>query len=430
MKNVSVKKIVGCAVLAALLAATVAGVILGLFGRTTEYADIHTETGDVRTPLTRQVAFIPNTFQQNWREALRPDANLGGGYAYTLSLQDAAAAQSDAKVLRARAEMTSGSAAAKAENGKITVTVPDTTYNSSLASVLTPQGSYDFVLFTNQGGMGDPVLDSRHVKQAYYSVNGSNVQIQVQFNSEGEKAYNELRTQNSGAYLYLRLDGQPAAYGALSALNKGIMTLTTTDSGTAVITVACMRSGALSGPAVLEGSAAAPASAGGTVNTLIIACAALLVVICGCLLYVGRAGALAGVWGVIVWVVVFFLIAALIAVGANWFMSSLSMTCLVLCLCAFLFGLILLYGVMGAQIKRGRGALAAYGEACRANIKPLGILYGTLLLIGLILMIAFQKGMYGVLGRMVAVSALVSFAVQFVFLRVVLTCWAYLTGKK
>ena len=44
MKNVSVKKIVGGAVLVALLAATVAGVILGLFGRTTAYADIHTET--------------------------------------------------------------------------------------------------------------------------------------------------------------------------------------------------------------------------------------------------------------------------------------------------------------------------------------------------------------------------------------------------
>ena len=75
------------------------------------------------------------------------------------------------------------------------------------------------MLYTNQDGMGDPVLDSRHVKQAYYSVNGSNVQIQVQFNGEGEKAYNELRTQNPGAYLYLRLDGQPAAYGALSALS-------------------------------------------------------------------------------------------------------------------------------------------------------------------------------------------------------------------
>ena len=114
MKNVSVKKIVGCAVLAALLAATVAGVVLGLFGRTTEYADIHTENGDVRTPLTRQVAFIPNTFQRNWQEALRPDASLAGGYAYTLSPENADAAAADMKVLRARAEMTSGSAAAKA----------------------------------------------------------------------------------------------------------------------------------------------------------------------------------------------------------------------------------------------------------------------------------------------------------------------------
>ena len=429
MKNDSVKKIVSGAVLVALLAATVAGVVLGLFGRTTEYADIHTENGDVRTPLTRQVAFIPNTFQRNWQEALRPDASLAGGYAYTLSPENADAAAADMKVLRARAEMISGSAAAKAEDGKIIVTVPDTAYNSSLASVLTPQGSFDFVLYTNQDGMGDPVLDSRHVKQAYYSVSGSSVQLQVQFNGDGQKAYNDLRANSAGAYLYLRLDGQPVAYGALSALNNGIMTLTASDSGSAVITVSCMRSGALSGPATLVSAEAASAS-GSTVNVLIIASAALLAVICGCLLAVGRASALAGVWGVIVWVVVFFLIAALIAVGANWFMSSLSMACLVLCLCAFLFGLILLYGVMGVQIKHGRGALAAYGEACRANIKPLGILYGALLAIGLILMIAFQKGMYGVLGRMVSVSALVSFAVLFVFLRVVLTCWAYLTGKK
>ena len=85
MKNDSVKKIVSLVVLIVLCAATVAGAYLGLFGRNVSYVDVPGENGNETLALERQVAFIPNTFNQTWREAIRPDASLNGGYGYTLT---------------------------------------------------------------------------------------------------------------------------------------------------------------------------------------------------------------------------------------------------------------------------------------------------------------------------------------------------------
>ena len=147
------------------------------------------------------------------------------------------------------------------------------------------------------------------------------------------------------------------------------------------------------------------------------------------LMLIGRAGGLAGVWAAVGWVILFCLLTALIAVDGNWIMTSLSMTCLVICFFLFLYGLVTLYGEMGKQIKAGRGVKAAYADACRSKIKFLAILYGVVLLIGLVLMVAFKAGMYGILGRIVAVSALLSFVVLFVCIRVVLGCWSAVTAK-
>ena len=60
----------------------------------------------------------------------------------------------------------------------------------------------------------------------------------------------------------------------------------------------------------------------------------------------------------------------------------------------------------------------------------LGIVYGALLVVGLVLMFAFQGGLYGIMGRMVAASAVISVCAIFVYARVLLSCLVTLTGEK
>ncbi|MBQ9197216.1 MAG: hypothetical protein IJ157_08230 [Clostridia bacterium] len=432
MKNTTAKKAVSIVVLAALCVATLAGLYLGVFGRNTEYVTIHTDSGDEQQALYRQVAFIPNTLNTTWQEAIRPEAKLGGGYAYTYTFDsaDAGALKAAAKVMGQRAQSLAGNANTKVENGAVTVSVPETAYNATLAAVLAPMGDFDFVLYnTSDGTMGEPVLTAEQVKQTYLSTSSSTYQVQVQFNSKGVKAYNDLRAQTSGAMLYLRLDGQPAAYASLSALNNDMLSFTVSDSATAYLLVTCMRSGVLPGNATLADSQAAQAESG-AVNILIIGCAVLALLTCLCLVFIARAGGLAGAWAVLAWIVCFFLLASLISVGVNWVMTSLSMTAIVICFIAFLYGLVTLFGEMAGQTKRGRGAYAACVDASGKKIKFLSILYGAVLLVGVVLMVAFRAAAYGVLGRIIAVSALVSFVMVLVFPRLVLGCMAALTGKK
>lgn len=430
MKNRSLNKILSLAVLLVLCAATVAGAYLGIFGRTVTYADIPTENGVERQPLDRQVAFIPNTINPNWQEVLVPAASLGGGYAYTFSL-DVPALNSAADVMRSRAEALVGSAETSVADSKVTVSVPEKALNATLANVLATRGEYDFVLYNAADGtLGtDAVLTAEHVKQAYYYTNGTSYQIQVQFNKKGLEAITELRSANAGSRLYLRMDSQAAAYTTLTAPTNDMLAFTTTDAATAYVVVSCMRSGALPGAATLEEYNAVEATSN-AVNVLIIGCAVAALLIAVCLVFFSRLSGLTGVWAIVAWLVVFFLFASLIAAGTGWVMSSLSMTVLVLCFAAFLYGMISLFGAMGAQIKRGRAAGAALKDASRSQIKPLGILYAAVLAIGILMMVIWRVGMYGILGRMVAVSALVSFVMVFVFPRVVLGCFNSLTGKK
>ena len=432
MKNSAVKKIVSCVVLLALCAATLSGLYLGIFGRDTEYVTIHTENGDERQALYRQVAFIPNTMNETWQEAIRPEAKLGGGYSYTFAFDgaDASALNAAAKVLRDRAQALTGGANIQVQDGAVTVSVPETAANSTLAAILTPKGEYDFVLYNSaDGSMSDPVLTSEHVKQTYLSASGSAAQVQVQLNSKGVKAYNELRSQSSGSALYLRLDGQPAAYTSLYALSNDALSFTVSDTNTAYLLVSCMRSGAMPSSATLTGAQAAQPESN-ALRVLIIGCAVMVALAGLCLLLIGRLSGLTGIWAILLWIVCFFLLASLIAVNAGWVMNSLSMTVIVLCFLAFLYGLVSLFGAMGAQIKRGRGAYAACADAARSQLKPLAILYGAVLLVGVVLMVAFRAAAYGILGRIVAVSALVSFVMVLVFPRLALGCFAALTGKK
>ena len=434
MKKNNLNKIISCVVLVVLCAATVVGAWLGLAGRNTEYVTIHTENGDEKQALYRQVPYIPNTFNQSWKEALRPSADLGGGYSYTLTAEgaDSATLKAAAKVLKARAQLISGNAITQVADGAVTVTVPDDSYNALLPNVFTVMGEYTFAFMDSATGqVGESVLTGEHVKQAYYSVNSNNgaYQVQVVFNSKGVKAIRDLIAANGASALYLTLDGQAIAYAILSEPTNGMLAFTANDWSSAFIATDCIRSGALPASMTLSASAAAePAS--GLMNIVIIAAAIILLLVCVYLVVSCGLSGLAGVWALIAYVVCSSLLTALVAVSVSWVVTVPAMLGIVLCLCAFVYGLVTIFLGMSKQIRSGRGALAAYGDVCRRQIKPLGIVYGALLAIGLLLMIIFQRGIAGIMGRVFCLDAILSFVILFVFVRVVLSCAAALKGKK
>ena len=266
MKNSTVKRILSCIVLLALCAAAVAGCWLGILGRTTQYALIHTEDGDVREALYRQVAFIPNTVNDTWQEAIRPSAYLGGGYSYTLKAEegDASLLKKAEKVLKDRAELISGNALSALDGSTVTVTVPETQYNSMLPTVFSQPGEVTFAPYDAvAGGPADNVLTKEHVQQAYYyAPDSGSVQVQVRFNSKGQKAISDLIAGQSVSALYLLADGQPAAYAMLSTMRNGVLAFSFTESGAAMAVVDWLRSGSLPVGVTYESAAAAPAPGG------------------------------------------------------------------------------------------------------------------------------------------------------------------------
>ena len=185
-KNVVLNRVVCAIVLLALLAATVAGAFLGIKGRNTQMVTIHDDDGDHQEALYRQVAFIPNTVNENWREAIVPSAALGGGYSYTVTAEQGdmtdadftKALKSAAKVLKTRAELVTGDASVKVEDKQIVLTVPETAYNSAVAMLLSPVGKYTLA-FPNadNSGLGETVMDAGDVKQSYYYANNSTYSI-------------------------------------------------------------------------------------------------------------------------------------------------------------------------------------------------------------------------------------------------------------
>ena len=68
MKKNTTRKIISIVTLVVLLCATVVGAWLGIAGRNTQYVTIHEDGQDVQKALYRQVAFIPNTINENWRD--------------------------------------------------------------------------------------------------------------------------------------------------------------------------------------------------------------------------------------------------------------------------------------------------------------------------------------------------------------------------
>ena len=440
-KNVVLNRVICAIVVLALLAATVAGAFLGIKGRNTQMVTIHDDDGDHQEALYRQVAFIPNTVNENWREAIVPSAALGGGYSYTVTAEQGDMTDAElnkllksaAKVLKARVELVTGDASVKVEDKQIVLTVPEDGYNTAVAMLLSPVGEYTLALpNADNSGLGETVMDAGDVKQSYYYANNSTYSVQLQLTKKGESKFNALLADHAGEALYLAQDGQAVAAATLSAslLSNGVLTISASDWATAFSAVACLRSGSLPAELTLQGSAAADAALGNLLNTVILAAGAVLLLCCVWMLVRNRLTGLLGVWTLAAQVVLFCLLTALIAVSASWRLSVLSMIVLLLCEAAFVFGLLLVLGRMAAAMGKGRGSRAAAGAAFDGSFKLLAIVYGVILAVGLVFMFAFQSGMLGILGRLMAVSAVLSVAMIYVFLRLVLSCSFALFGEK
>lgn len=440
-KNVVLNRVICAIVVLVLLAATVAGAFLGIKGRNTQMVTIHDDDGDHQEALYRQVAFIPNTVNENWREAIVPSAALGGGYSYTVTAEQGDMTDAEltkllksaAKVLKARVELVTGDASVKVEDKQIVLTVPESGYNTAVAMLLSPVGEYTLALpNADNSDLGETVMDAGDVKQSYYYANNSNYSVQLQLTKKGESKFNALLADHAGEALYLAQDGQAVAAATLSAslLSNGVLTISASDWATAFSAVACLRSGSLPAELTLQGSAAADAALGNLLNTVILAAGAVLLLCCVWMLVRNRLTGLLGVWTLAAQVVLFCLLTALIAVSASWRMSVLSMIVLLLCEAAFVFGLLLVLGRMASAMGKGRGSRAAAGAAFDGSFKLLATVYGVILAVGLVFMFAFQSGMLGILGRLMALSAVLSVAMIYVFLRLVLSCSFALFGEK
>lgn len=433
MKKNTTRKIVSIVALVVLLCATVVGAWLGIAGRNTQYVTIHEDGQDVQKALYRQVAFIPNTINENWREAIRPSAELGSGFSYTLTAEGASASdlKKAASIIKDRALMVLGDASAKVTDGQIVLSVPEDSYNSLIATIIPEIGEYYFAIYdSTNNNVGEAVLNREHVKQAYYHAENNNYQVQVLFNSKGIKAITELLASNQGSYLYLMLDGQPLGYAYFNTPSNDMLAFTASDWTSAFLATACMRTGSLPVEVSLAESAATEPSMGSLLNTVIIAVAVVLLLVCIWLIIRCGIGGLHGVWALIAWLVVFFLAAAMIAVSVKWVMTLISLIAILLCVCAFVYGLVVLFNGIASSVRSGRSLLPAYKAVSGQKLRLLSIVYGALLVIGLLLMFIFQSAAYGVLGRMIALSAIISFVVLYLFIRITITCTATIENKR
>ncbi|MBQ7455025.1 MAG: hypothetical protein IJS53_01165 [Clostridia bacterium] len=432
MKNNTLTKIVSIVVLVALLCATLVGAYLGIFGRNTQYVNIVEDGQETSRALYRQVAFIPNTINENWQEAIRPSAALAGGYSYTLTADgaDAAALNKIAKVAAARARLITGSASAKVADGAVVLTVPEDSYYSLISSCLQTTGTVTLCVYDSENGiLEDPILTAEHIKQAYYVNNSSAYQVKLELNGKGAKIYNDLYANNAYGVLYLLLDGSAVGYTYITKLDNNVVTFTASDWSSAFIAVDNIRSGEMPTAVTLASVGEAEASMGGFLNIVIIVCAVALLAACALLVVRCRLNGVIAIWTLLVYLVLFFLSVALIAVSVSWTMDLLSVIVLVCCVALFAYGWLRLFLCAGAE-KGLRGSLAVLDSAARKQFKTIALGCCCLVAVGLLLMFIFQSGMYGVLGRFVALSGVISFVALLVFPRVVAACGKAALSRK
>ena len=69
-----------------------------------------------------------------------------------------------------------------------------------------------------------------------------------------------------------------------------------------------------------------------------------------------------------------------------------------------------------------RAVKPAVSGVLKQNFKLVAIVFGALLIVGVVLMLLFTNTITAILGRMVAMSAALSFVMIFVMLRVLISC--------
>ena len=432
-------KIVSIIVLVAVLVATVAGAYLGLAGRATQMVTV-TENGvETERALYRQVAFIPNTFNLSWQEAIVPSAQLGGGYEYVFTaaqgdMTDAEfnkAVKAVSKIMGERAAMMAGDANVKIDGASISVIVPGTEYDSTLANVVAPVGDITFCLYDAETGMfGDALMTGENVKDAgYYSQNNA-YYLQLQLNKKGQKALASIAKENAGNTLYVLQDGSYLGYFYLSeGMDTDYVNVTTDDWTYALTAAVCLRTDALPVAVALENSLPAEGTHTALMNIVI---TAMFIITALAALYLIIRGKIAGLTAVLTLAaqgVVFCLVMALTAVSTDWKLTISALILLAACQLLFIAGLVMINDKIAALTKH-RALNMAVKQAMKNGLKPLGTVYGALVILGLAMMILFSAQPAAILGRLVAISGVISFVAIFVVLRVLVSCVVTLKKSK
>ena len=432
-------KIVSIIVLVAVLVATVAGAYLGLAGRATQMVTV-TENGvETERALYRQVAFIPNTFNLSWQEAIVPSAQLGGGYEYVFTaaqgdMTDAEfnkAVKAVSKIMGERAAMMAGDANVKIDGASISVIVPGTEYDSTLANVVAPVGDITFCLYDAETGMfGDALMTGENVKDAgYYSQNNA-YYLQLQLNKKGQKALASIAKENAGNTLYVLQDGSYLGYFYLSeGMDTDYVSVTTDDWTYALTAAVCLRTGALPVAVALENTLPAEGTHTALMNIVI---TAMFIITALAALYLIIRGKIAGLTAVLTLAaqgVVFCLVMALTAVSTDWKLTISALILLAACQLLFIAGLVMINDKIAALTKH-RALSMAVKQAMKNALKPLGTVYGALVILGLAMMILFSAQPAAILGRLVAISGVISFVAIFVVLRVLVSCVVTLKKSK
>ena len=430
MKKTNTTKIVSIVTLLVILCATVAGAYLGIAGRNTQMVTIIENGQSVERALYRQVAFIPNAFNKNWTEAIMPSAQLNGGYSYELTAEQGEMSDADfqkalkatAKILDKRAELLLGDASAKVENDKIIVTVAGNEYDSTLAMLLTPPGELTVCPLDETGSaIGAALLTAADVKNAGYGLDstGNAYMLQLELTSKAKKTLNE----HLGETVYIVLDGQPIAYVTLStALTDNYLNATSTDWSTAFAAVVCAKTAALpTGYLTLANTYAAEATMSGLLDAVTIVCGVIVVLAALWMIIRAHAAGFAGALLLAGETVLFWLFTALISVNAGWKMTLSSLTLLVVCQLLFTAALVITMAKIAAAAQP-RALKPALASVLKQNFKPFAVIFGALLVVGVALMLLFANTVTAISGRIVAMSAALSFVMIFVVLRVLVSC--------
>lgn len=439
MKKFNVNKLVSLIVLIAVIAATAAGAYFGIAGRNTQMVTVNENGVDVERALYRQVAFIPNTLNTNWKEAIIPSAELGGGICYEFTaantgLSDAdfaKAVKTTAETLRDRAKLMVGDAAVSYEGETIFLVIPSDEPDSTIGSVLSAPGEVTFAKYDAATGLfGESVLTKEHIKEAGYYANGTSYYMQAELTSAGKKAVKAFAEANPNEPLYALLDGAFIGYVYPGTKDNAAMLSVTCQDWTYALTgTVCASSKTLPISAVLSNTYAADGNLEWLLDAFIIAM--FIVTVLSALFMILR-GKLVGVMSALTLCaqsVVFCLLMALIAADASWKLTLTYLVIITACQILFIGGILLFNEKLAALLKT-RGLKQAGALTAKKMAKPLSTVFGALIVLGLALMAVYGIKPAAFLGRIVALSGLISFVSIFGVLRIMLSCLNTLkTGK-